>query len=246
MQVKQLVKLFELLNLYLRVKKPLSVREIVEELGWPRSSAFNMISTLVDCGYLYQSVSRGGYYPTTKWLDVARELTEAQPLPESVHTLLADLAHQTGETLCLAASDGANIVLRDVVESSADIRFSANIGQRLPIHITAAGRAILSMYTPAERAGVLKRVDYRNEENIGFNSQESVEHDIRENSDTGWFVNLGNYASGVGGVAVPFPFQGRRNAIALGGPVARIEPNIDNIGMLLRKAVAGFLDRTTD
>ena len=242
MQVKQLTNLFDLLDLFIQEKRPLSVREMVDELEWPRSSAFNMVSTLVESGYLYQPVSRGGYYPTTKWLEVARELTESQPLPESVHTLLADLAHQTGETLFLAAPEGTNVVFLDVVESTADIRFIANVGRRLPIHITSAGRAILSQYSPAERTRLLKRVDYRENEKDSFRTMESVEQDIRDNSANGWFINLGIYASGVGGVAVPFPFRGRRNAISLGGPVSRIEPKVEAMGRLLRDAVADFLN----
>jgi DNA-binding IclR family transcriptional regulator len=48
MHVKQISNLFSLMDLFARTKKPLSVRDIVDEFSWPRSSAFNIISTLVD------------------------------------------------------------------------------------------------------------------------------------------------------------------------------------------------------
>ena len=64
MSVKQISNLLSLLEHFSQVKKPLSVKEIVEEFGWPRSSAFNIVNTLVDSGYLYQPVHRGGYFPT--------------------------------------------------------------------------------------------------------------------------------------------------------------------------------------
>lgn len=241
MQVKQIANLFRLMDLFARTKKPLSVREIVEEFSWPRSSVFNMVSTLMEHGYLYQPVSRGGYYPTNRWLELGRELSEAQPLPESVHELLVELSSETGETVLLAAPEGTDVVFLDVVESSAEIRFIASVGKRLPIHVAAAGRAILAQYSPSERAATLKRIEYQPYEKGAFMSPESVEQNIQKSAGYGWYTNMGFYAPGVAGVAVPFPFRGRRNAIAVGGPVARIENQVDAVGALLRESVDRFL-----
>lgn len=241
MRVKQIANLFSLMDFFVRARKPLSVRDIVDEFSWPRSSVFNMVSTLVGEGYLYQPVARGGYCPTTRWMDLARGLADSQPLPESVHELLADLSSQTGETLFLGAPDGTSVVFLDVVESSADIRFIANVGQRLPIHVTAAGRAILAQYSPAERASTLRRIRYQPYEKASFMTPEEVERDIREGTEKGWYVNMGVYAPGVAGIAVPFPFRNRRDAIALGAPVSRVEDRVAYLGGLLREAVGRFL-----
>lgn len=241
MLVKQISNLFELIELFARVGKPLAVREIVEEFGWPRSSVFNIVATMVEHGYLYQPVPRGGYYPTTRWMELARELADSQPLPESVHELLESLAAQTGETLFLAIQEGVNVVFLDVVESTAEIRFIANIGQRLPIHVTAAGRAILSQFPAAERAALLSRIHYQAYEKETFMTPDSVEQDIVSGLGQGWFVNLGIYAPGVAGLAVPFTVEGRRAAIALGGPVSRIQPRVNELGQVVATAVAEYL-----
>lgn len=242
MLIKQISNLFELMDLFVRARKPLSAREIVDEFSWPRSSVFNMISTLVEHGYLYQPVARGGYYPTTKWMDLARELADAQPLPESVHKLLVELMSLTGETLILAAPEGGSVVLLDVVEPQAVIRYTASVGQRLPIHVTAAGRAILSQYSPAERAATLGRIHYERFEKGAFMTPESVERDIQNSVENGWYVNLASYAHGLAGIAVPFPFRNRRGAIVLGAPVSRVEQRVDDLGRLLRDSVRRFLN----
>ncbi len=241
MIVKQISNLFTLMELFARLKKPLSVREIVDECGWPRSSVFNMVSTMMDDGYLYQPLARGGYYPTNKWMELARAFGDAQPMPPSVHELLVSLAKQTGETLFLATAEGGNIVFEDVVESSADIRFIANIGQRLPIHVTAAGRAILAQYTDKERATALQRIDYQRYEKDTFMTAAAVETAVAAGVQQGWHINMGVYAPGVAGIAVAFPFRGRKNAIALGGPSSRIEGNADATGKRLLEAVQRFL-----
>jgi len=83
MRVKQICNLFDLMDFFVRAKKPLSVREMVEEFSWPRSSVFNMVSTLVERGYLDQPVARGGYYPTSKWMELAREPSRCRNLSTS-------------------------------------------------------------------------------------------------------------------------------------------------------------------
>ena len=241
MQVKQIANLFKLMEFFVRAKQPLSVREIVDEFGWPRSSVFNIVSTLVDQGYLYQPGARGGYYPTARWMDLARAFADSQPLPASVHQLLEVLMQKTGETMVLAAPDGTHALLLDVVESPAAVRYTADIGARIPIQVTSAGRAILSQYGPGERAALLQRVDYQAFQQSAFPGPEAVEADILRSSERGWFVNLEDFARGLAGVAVPFAFRGRRNALVLGAPVSRIDGRLDELGSLLKEAVATFI-----
>jgi DNA-binding IclR family transcriptional regulator len=241
MHVKQISNLFDLMALFVKAKKPLTVRDIVEEFSWPRSSVFNMVSTMVKEDYLYQPAARGGYYPTSKWMDLARALSDAKQLPESAHGLLEELMHRTGESMFLAGPEGTSVVFLDLVETSADIRYIASVGQRLPIHVTAAGRAILAQYSPAERAAILKRIKYQDYVDGAFMTPAAVEQDIQSSLKHGWYYNRAHYQAGVAGIAVPFPFCNRRNAIVLGGPVSRIEARAAELGVLLRDSVRRFL-----
>ncbi len=230
------------MEFFVRAGKPLAVKDIVAEFGWPRSSVFNMVSTMVDEGYLYQPLPRGGYYPTSRWMDLARAVSESQPLPASVHTLLEELARESGETACLAIPEGTNMVFVDVVESSADIRFIARVGQRLPIHVASAGKAILAQYPPTELRATLGRITFQHYEQDSYMSAEEVEANLHAQASRGWYSNLGMYAPGVAGIAVPFPFGNRRNAIALGGPMSRLEDRCEELGELLLTRVAAFLE----
>jgi len=241
MHVKQINNLFSLMELFVREKRPLSVREIVDEFQWPRSSVFNIVTTLVDGGYLYQPIPRGGYYPSTKWMDLAQEVCDSQPLPKSVHELLVELAKETGETVLLAAPEGAEVVFLDVVESQQVIRFTASIGQRIPIHVTSAGQALLSLYNPSERAALLKRINYRRYETDAFMTPEAVEAELKSSQNRGWFINLAKFAPDLAGISVPFAFRNRRNAIVLGAPISRVQERVDTLGRLLADRVSRFI-----
>jgi IclR family transcriptional regulator, acetate operon repressor len=243
MHVKQIVNLFSLMELFARTKKPLTARDIVEEFSWPRSSAFNIISTLMDHGYLHQPSSRGAYSPTTKWMDLAREFSDPDARPASVSDLLVELMHRTGETMILAGAEGVSTVFLDVAETREHVRYSADVGQRLPIHVTAAGRAIMAQYAEEERAAVLGRIKYERYEKGAPMSPGAVAREISKGAKRGWHVNLASYAYGVAGIAVPFPFRNHRNAIVLGAPVSRVEDRVDELGALLRSAVDKFLKK---
>jgi len=246
MQVKQIANLFALMNYFVRARRPLSVMDIVEEFGWPRSSAFNVVSTLVEEGFLYQPVPRGSYHPTSRWMELARGLSEAQPLPPSVHQLLVDLMEKTGETVILCAIEGTTTVFLDVVETSNAIRYSAKVGQRLPLHVTAAGRALLAQYSEVERDAILRAIKYQRYQDADFMSAEAVEAAVQEGLRRGWHVNIAKFASGVAGIAIPFAFRGRRLAIVIGAPVARVEDRVDALGKLLRDCVRRLLKDDMD
>ena len=62
MLVKQIQNLVELLELFGRLRRPVASAEIVRATGWPRSSVFNILDTLMEHGLLYEPVPRGGYY----------------------------------------------------------------------------------------------------------------------------------------------------------------------------------------
>lgn len=240
MRVKQISNLFVLMELFARRQRPLAVAEIVTALNWPRSSVFNVVQTLVEEGYLYQPTPRGGYSPTTRWMDLARSLVDSQPLPGAIHERLVALMEQTGETVFLAAAEGSSVVFLDVVEPAANIRFAANVGQRLPIHVTAAGKAILSQYPTSELNAMLRRLRFDFDHEL---SPESLKQDIERHLERGWYTNMGQYAEGVAGIAVPFPYGDRRMAIALGGPVSRVEAHAAKYGMLLHSAVSDLLEQ---
>jgi IclR family acetate operon transcriptional repressor len=244
MLVKQAANVLSLLEYFAREKRPATLSEIAQEFGWPRSSTFNLVGTLVDRGYLYEPVPRGGYYPTPRWLAVAGEIAEAEPLPPSVHKLLRDLRDKTGETMTIAAPAGTSVVYLDVAEPDAVIRYFAHIGKRLPIQATAVGRAILMQYSSAERASILKKVRFEKYRPRTLMDIQSVEADILAGAKRGWIESADGFTADLAGVAVPLAVEGRRLSLGLGGPISRVESRMTDFGKLLRDATARFAANT--
>ena len=67
MIVRQAANVLEILEYFARTKRPATLAELASHFGWPRSSTFNLLTTLTEKGYLYEPRPRAGYYPTPRW-----------------------------------------------------------------------------------------------------------------------------------------------------------------------------------
>ncbi len=248
MQVKQAANVLDILEYFAREQKAASLAELSRHFGWPRSSTFNLISTLVERGFLYEPKPRNGFYPTPRWLALAREIAGAEPLPEAAGALMQALASATGETVWMAAHSGQYAVLLSAIQSSQAVRYTAEPGQRVPLHGTASGQAIMSQMDAAQVAGILRRAVF---ERFGPGtpmSVEEVEDSIRTSLERGWFRSASAFSRDLGGVSLPLALGGRVFAITVAGPLFRVEQRMEEIANVMHKAIeqhfgAGYFAR---
>lgn len=240
MFVKQAANVLDVLEYFARRKRPATLSEMADDLGWPRSSTFNLIGTLLEKGYLYEPRARGGYYPTPRWLTQSQTVADAEPLPDAAHALVAEVAQETGETTAIGAPAGTSIVFIHVVESSAIIRYFAQVGGRLPIHATSTGRAILSQYSRDERFALYRKIKFVKHARNTLTSIDEVEAEIRRSQQRGWFQSVSDYSADLCGVALPLPVSSRRLAIVCAGPEFRCVARIEDLAQSMTRAVARF------
>ena len=237
MIVRQASNVLELLEYFAELKKPSTLPEISEAMGWPRSSTYNLLTTLAHRGYLYEPRPRGGYYPSTRWHALVQSFGENELLPEALFSVVEEVAEMTGETVAVTGPARTNAVLLYVVESSAAIRFAAQVGNQVPIHATASGRALLAQYSPTERASLLKKVEYVRYSSKSLMNAEEVEAQIRRETERGWHENFEGHAADLAGIAMPVRLKERRLSVVVGGPSNRMQDRIPDIAEILKQAL---------
>ena len=127
-----------------------------------------------------------------------------------------------------------------VVESTQLIRFSARIGDRKPLHVSASGRAQLARMSDDGRDQALRRVRYERFSGKGPASREALVRVLKRERSQGWSVNLGEYQPDVVSIASGFLLHGEAHAIVIAGPYARVSGRVDGIGRLLRDEARGL------
>lgn len=221
MLVRQAVNTLQILEYFAERLRPANAAEIADDLGWPRSSAFKLVGTLAAKGYLYEPRGRGYYYPSPRWLELAEKVSRAEPLPEQLHRLVADVREATGETTGLVAPAGVHAMFVDAEESLQPVRYFARIGDRVPIHASSAGRALLAQMTAEERASLYRKIDFRSYSSTTPMSPERIEADLAEAAIRGYHQSNAEYTPDLAGVALPIPWAERRLSIVVVGPVSR-------------------------
>ncbi|WP_299358583.1 IclR family transcriptional regulator [uncultured Paracoccus sp.] len=235
--MKQAANVLDLLEYFAREQKTASLADLSAHFGWPRSSTFNLIQTLVERGFLYEPKPRGGYYPTSRWLALAQDVAAAEPLPKAALALIRDLADAIGETVWIAAPSGQQAVLLSVIQSAHAVRYTAEPGRRVPIHATASGQAIMSQMTAAQKTAILRKAVFERFGEGTPMSVEEVEQSISASLRRGWFRSASAYSPDLGGVSVPLAFSGRIFSVTVAGPLFRIERRMDETAAEIHRAI---------
>lgn len=233
--VRQAANALEVLEYFARRLRPATPAEMADDLGWPRSSTFKLIGTLASMGYLYEPWPRGGHYPSPRWLELAEKVSHADPLPAELKRLVRDVMQQTGETVAISAPAGVHAMFVDVAESRQPVRYFAQVGDRVPIHASSAGRALLAQMSAEERQALYRRIDFTRYSATTPMSPESVEAELAEAVARGWHQSNAEYTPDLAGVAMPLPYAGRRLSIVVVGPVSRCLDRRPETAALLQK-----------
>jgi DNA-binding IclR family transcriptional regulator len=221
MFVKQAANVLELIEYFARRKRPATLAEISDDLGWPRSSTFNLVGTLADRGWLYEPRARSGYYPSPRWLTVSRAVVEAAPLPDTAHALVAAIAEETGETTAIAALAGTSAIFLDVVESRQSVRYFAQVGDRVPVYASSVGRAILAQYSPEERRAIYRKIKFEQFSDTTPMTPEIIEAEIAAAEKRGYHQSSSEFIADLAGVSLPLPIGMRQLSIVVAGPTSR-------------------------
>lgn len=238
MTVKQAGNVVDLLEYFAKEQRVASLAELSTHFGWPRSSTFNLIQTLVERGFLYEPKPRGGFYPTGRWLALAQEFSAAEPVPEAALALIRDLADWSGETVWITAPSGQHAVLISVIQSLQAVRYHAEPGKRVPIHGTASGQAIMSQMEDKQIAAILRKAVFERYGSGTPMSVREVEDIIIASLKRGSFRSASSYSKDLGGVSVPLVLGGRIFSVTVAGPLFRVEQRMDEIAIEIHRAIA--------
>lgn len=128
----------------------LTLSELQEKVGYPRSSLHALVRTLRDLKWVEsdESGSAIGIGPHAL-LSGTAYLDKDPALPYANETL-EDLRAEIGYTIHYARRDEAHVLYLASRESRDSVRVVSRVGRRLPAHLTALGQALLAQLTNDE------------------------------------------------------------------------------------------------
>lgn len=154
--VQSLAKAFNLLEVFSKEARPLTLKELAESAAIERSSAQRMAFTLVELGYLEKTENRS-YKPGIKMLDRTFDYLNSNPLIERATPILWDLQQETQERVDLSLFDGTSLVFAIRRQTKRHTFYATTVGRRIETYASAGGRAILSRLTDEEVDTILSQ-----------------------------------------------------------------------------------------
>ncbi len=234
--VKTAVRTLEAFEAFGRVQKPLTLSELARIIGIPLSSCHGLIATLRNRGYVYSVGNNRQVYPTRRILDVAEAIARNDPLLETAAPVLARLRDDTGETVILGTREGDAVVYLEVIEGLHTIRYSAKPGEMKPLYSSAVGKAMLASLDEADLAKTISRIKLEQITADTLTDENSLRRNLKQGRRRGLFVTRGENVADVMGMAAPTTPGGQALAVALAGPIQRMDRSFDAHGERLLMA----------
>ncbi|MES2227984.1 MAG: IclR family transcriptional regulator [Pseudomonadota bacterium] len=178
---------------------PLGVSRVARDLGLNSSTCFNLLKTLVHERLVTFDESTKTYRIGLGLVELAKGALETSSYARLVHPHLEAIAaaHRVTATLWHRVPD-ERVVLVDRADNDATMRVHMNVGQRLPIYISALGRSI------AAHSGLTRAELRRHVEALRWDDPPSFEAYMRsvdEAASKGYAVDAGGYVKGVTSVS---------------------------------------------
>jgi DNA-binding IclR family transcriptional regulator len=209
------------LLLAFRGRNALSLADLTALLPVHRTSTFRLARTLQQRGFLTQ-LQDGRYALGPAVRELGGLALARLDVREAAHPILRELASETSETVQLLVRDGTDVLVVDGVESPRRVRVGAGLGERRPLHATAAGKCFLAALPPGEARSQVSGMARLTPSTIV--NPAALERELSQVSTLGYAINDGESEPGARFVAAPIlsPRGEVLAAVALGAPADRL------------------------
>ncbi|HSN19037.1 MAG TPA: IclR family transcriptional regulator [Usitatibacter sp.] len=202
--------------------RPLSLSELARLTRIPVSTCHGLVRTLEQRGFLYYPSQREAY-PTRKLLEIARDIDARDPIVARLAPALTELRDATQETVILGMLQGDSALYLLVLDSPHIVRYTARAGEFKPLHSSSIGKSFLgSMSDGALDAWVRSHPLGRITANT-ITSARALKRNLLESRARGYYMTRGENVADVMAVAAPVATGSAQLAIAIAGPLHRME-----------------------
>jgi IclR family acetate operon transcriptional repressor len=180
----------------------LTLTQIADQVGMHKSTIHRLLTTLEIKRFVMRDKATGIYQLGYRFIELASILLQDSEIQRWAQPYLHQLAVTSGETVDLAVLDGDHVVYLQVVESPQRVKIAAAIGERLPAHCTATGKAFLA-YLPDEQVNAIldRGMDRYTEYTVI--AREELFRDLWAIRKRGYAISKQEYEKDINAVAAP-------------------------------------------
>lgn len=150
-----LTKAMALMDRITEARSPLTLPEITEITGWPRSSVHRLLVLLRDADALSYDPERQTYSPGSRLMRWGVRTQTRDNIAMRAAPHMRTLCRDTNMRVALSVRDGQSVLFVHTEELGAPFRLAPRLGEHSPLHVTAGGKLFLSEMFDAARKDLL-------------------------------------------------------------------------------------------
>lgn len=182
----------------------IGVRELSRELGVDKSAVSRLFDQLGALGIATQDDYSGRFRVGPALFSLAATIHSRDTLWQAAEPIVRALATTFNETCYLAVREGDEIIFRDKVDSTHNVRYVVDPGERAPLYAGAGGRAALMTMTDSQIRAVIDRVGVRELTAATVTDAAALLRLAAEDRERGYSVSRGERVESGAAIAAPF------------------------------------------
>lgn len=200
----------------------LPLAEIASRTGLPKSSTHRFVALLVK-NRLMASDGNGNYRLGLRLWELGRRAIESRLPIGDIKPYAERIANEWSETSHVGVLDGNDVVYVVRIQGSQAVTVLTHVGQRIPAHATASGKAILAYSDPATLERFSDPLDVYTEKTPS--NRRKLLGELASIRDQGYATNVSGWQDDLCGCAAPILDQSGVAVAAIGiaGPVYRLD-----------------------
>lgn len=196
------VRTIEILNLISTHPKQLTVTQISQSLKIPKSTAHQILQTLVALKVL-ETGSDKTFRLGIRFFEIALPSFDRMDLRRAARPIMEELSQKVGETVFLATHDAGEIIYLHQVEGPTMLRLSVTIGTRAPMHCNALGKAILAALPEGQVRKITGGGTLRPEAEFTLTDHDQLMADLRATRKRGYAIDNQELQTDISCVGAP-------------------------------------------
>ena len=238
-RIESLAKGLQVLRLFDETTTSLRLREIVERTSLPMPTAFRIVSTLEEEGFLERSED-GVLHPGVAVLMLGSAALRGSSLVQASERPLRTLAQATGETVNLGVLQGDEVLYLVRLRNADLVTANIQVGSTLPAAFTSMGKVLLAYLSADELAVRIPDATFgAGQGPNAVTSRAALETQLREIRSQGYAIQDQELALGLRSVAVPVFAGGPQPVAAINVAVSVSRHDVDALrGPLLERVIA--------
>ena len=212
----------DVLEQFCEEDEELGVTELSKRLKLHKNNVFRLLATLESRGYIEQNKTTENYRLGIRCLQLGQSYVQHMGLLRQARPIMTELLRQIRETTYVAVFRRGAVVPVEIAEADRHVRITSQLGEALPLHCTASGKAYLA-FEPEDDLKALLADGLPKFTERTIVERPALQQQLKSIASQGYAVDMGEHIEDLRAVAAPIRDYTRNvvGTLAVAGPAYR-------------------------